>query len=119
MNAIGSRHRHESRPRTGAGNGSRVVALILLICISAPARSSNGLNAPGNGTVQLGMAGAGTAMAEDASATCAIRRLGPGCRTAGASIWASQFLMADSGPANLGAMRPSDCWISHPLNQRP
>jgi len=90
MNAIGSRHRHESRPRTGAGNGSRVVALILLICISAPARSSNGLNAPGNGTVQLGMAGAGTAMAEDASATL---------RNPAAGAWLSNSRSFDLGVA--------------------
>ena len=52
----------------GQLNQARRVAL-LLVGFASNAVASNGMNAAGTGAVQLGMAGAGTAMAFDASAT--------------------------------------------------
>lgn len=42
---------------------------VALACICSGAEATNGMLAPGNGTTQLGLAGAGTALAEDAAAT--------------------------------------------------
>lgn len=50
--------------------------------------SANGMVAPGNGTTQLGLAGAGTAMAEDAAATL---------RNPAAGAWMGDAMAADLG----------------------
>lgn len=42
---------------------------LALACACGVAGATNGMLAPGNGTTQLGLAGAGTALAEDAAAT--------------------------------------------------
>lgn len=57
---------------------------------AVPVWSSNGMNAAGNGTTQLGMAGAGTAMAEDASATV---------RNPAAGVWLGSGMTGDLGIA--------------------
>tara|TARA_R110000787_G_scaffold58980_2_gene133863 strand:- start:1019 stop:2515 length:1497 start_codon:yes stop_codon:yes gene_type:complete len=48
---------------------SRRTAGCVVLLLAVEAAASNGMNAPGTGAVQLGMAGAGTALASDASAT--------------------------------------------------
>ena len=67
------------------------VSLGTAICLcSTPAKANNGMVAPGNGSVQLGMAGAGTAMAEDAAATL---------RNPAAGAWLDSGVSADLGIA--------------------
>jgi len=67
-----------------------LAAMAVLAMHAAPARSANGMNAPGNGTTQLGMAGAGTAMAQDASATV---------RNPAAGAWLGNGMTGDLGIA--------------------
>lgn len=63
--------------------------VVLLAALHAGASwSANGMVAPGNGTTQLGMAGAGTAMAEDAAATL---------RNPAAGVWMGDAMTADLG----------------------
>lgn len=70
----------------------RLLALILLSsCYSCPSWSSNGVVSPGNGAVQLGLAGAGTAMAEDAAATL---------RNPAAGVWIGNSMITDLGVAS-------------------
>jgi long-chain fatty acid transport protein len=65
----------------------RLLATLLLAGgIAGPADAANGLVAPGNGSVQMGMAGAGTAMASDAAATL---------RNPAAGAWLGTGLVAD------------------------
>jgi len=110
MNTIGSPPLSGCRARSDAacnGNASRFFVMILLIVTSAPARSANGMNAPGNGTVQLGMAGAGTAMVEDASATL---------RNPAAGAWLPNSRSFDLGAAIPdGGFRASDLGANSPF----
>ncbi len=50
-------------------NSCALIIFGVLLSTTNPSWSSNGMNAPGNGATQLGMAGAGTAMADDSFAT--------------------------------------------------
>lgn len=53
----------------GTGRGGAVAAALAVAVWGGPCWSNNGMVAPGQGTTQMGMAGAGTAMAGDAAAT--------------------------------------------------
>lgn len=65
------------------------VLLALLACLHPSwGWSANGMVAPGNGTTQLGLAGAGTAMAQDAAATL---------RNPAAGVWMDASMTADLG----------------------
>lgn len=79
--------------RTRLRKSSKLSTLIiigLLFSTSSPSWSANGMNAPGNGAIQLGMAGAGTAMAEDSFATL---------RNPAAGVWLEDGASFDLGIA--------------------
>ncbi len=63
----------------------------MLFWLAGKAAASNGMNAPGTGAVQLGMAGAGTALASDASATL---------RNPAAGAWLGNTRTAELGIAS-------------------
>lgn len=65
-----------------------IAALLMLTCCNATA--SNGMNAAGIGSVQLGMAGAGTALASEAAATL---------RNPAAGVWLGNMRTAEIGIA--------------------
>lgn len=65
------------------------VLVVFLACLHPSSGwSANGMVAPGNGTTQLGLAGAGTAMAQDAAATL---------RNPAAGAWMGDAMTADLG----------------------
>lgn len=66
--------------------------LLAVLAATCPrlAVSANGMEAPGSGTTQLGLAGAGTAMVEDAAATL---------RNPAAGAWMGSGMTADLGVA--------------------
>ena len=54
--------------KSGLTSFLRCSLVMLMAGLAAPGLAANGMNAPGHGAVQLGLAGAGTAMAEDSFA---------------------------------------------------
>ena len=82
----GSRGTGEFAPSPAAAQG--LAALAVLWFSTFPAQANNGLEAPGNGAVQLGLAGAGTALAEDAAATL---------RNPAAGAWIPSGVVVDLG----------------------
>lgn len=91
------RDRREARLRSGSA------AALMLLWVAGNAAASNGMNAPGTGAVQLGMAGAGTAMASDAAATL---------RNPAAGAW-----LGDSRTAELGIAIPDGGYRAGPLGE--
>lgn len=75
--------------RIGTGRVLAIGVLVMLASLhSGSVRAANGMVSPGNGTTQLGMAGAGTAMAQDAAATL---------RNPAAGAWLGDGMTADLG----------------------
>lgn len=79
------------RPSRGAA-GAVMPAVLMLWAVTVPGWAANGMNAPGYGAAQLGLAGAGTAMAEDGFATL---------RNPAAAAW-----LEDSAAFDLGIAVP-------------
>lgn len=79
------------------------IAIALLVASIGNAAASNGMNSPGTGAVQLGMAGAGTAMASDASATL---------RNPAAGAW-----LRDTRTVELGIAVPDGGYRAGPLGE--
>lgn len=109
MIVAGPSHRNGCSAVSGTpafGIGRCLLASLLVMVPSLQARSANGMNAPGNGTVQLGMAGAGTAMAEDASAT--LRNPAAGAWLASSRSFDLGIAIPDGGfrASELGANSP-------------
>lgn len=75
-------------------------ALLPFLLFPLDVAAANGMNAPGTGVVQLGMAGAGTALASDASATL---------RNPAAGAW-----LGDSRTAELGIAIPDGGYRAGP-----
>lgn len=82
-------------------SGRTAGCVLLLFAVEAAA--SNGMNAPGTGAVQLGMAGAGTALASDASATL---------RNPAAGAW-----LGNSRTAELGIAIPDGGYRAGPRGE--
>ena len=70
----------------GASAWLLLATMLVVGGAAGPALAANGLVAPGNGSVQMGMAGAGTAMAADAAATL---------RNPAAGAWLDSGMVAD------------------------
>lgn len=94
---MSARGRHDGRLR------SPRIAAFTLFWLAGNAAASNGMNAAGTGAVQLGMAGAGTALASDASATL---------RNPAAGAW-----LGNSRTAELGFAVPDGGYRAGPLGE--
>lgn len=76
---------------------------LLMLAVAIPGWAANGMNAPGYGAAQLGLAGAGTAMAEGSFATL---------RNPAAGVW-----LEDSASFDLGIAVPNGGTTVGPLGQ--
>lgn len=92
-----------ARRQRGWLRRSGQTAGVALLLLAGEAAASNGMNSPGTGAVQLGMAGAGTALASDASATL---------RNPAAGAW-----LGNSRTAELGIVIPDGGYRAGPLGE--